>query len=37
MDFKANDLEQFSRNFRERWGVETSIRQAKHRFHAQSN
>ncbi|QUJ74801.1 transposase [Haloarcula marismortui] len=34
MDLEANDLEQLGREFRKRWGVETSIRQAKRRFHA---
>lgn len=34
MDVEERDLEGLGRVFRDRWGVETSIREIKHRFHA---
>lgn len=34
MDVEEHDLEGLGRVFRDRWGVETSIREIKNRFHA---
>lgn len=37
IDVDERDLEKIGREFRDRWGIETSIREVKRRFHAKCN